>query len=189
MKRLFPSLPEDARLGDVVAKFPRTIAPLLDYHDRLLRDPGALSPGQKELIAAYVSGLNACAFCHGAHTTMARAHGIDPDVIDALMADPDTAPVEPAMRPLLAYVSKLTRSPAMMTEADADAVYAAGWSEDALFEAIQTCGLNSLMNRILEGTGITEYYADPRTVPEERLEELRSPHFYTEFGRANGVSS
>ncbi len=187
MKRLFPSLPDDAKLGDVFRAHPRTIAPLLDYHDRLLRDEGALNPGQKELIAAYVSGLNACNFCHGAHMTMARAYGIAPDVIEALMADPTTAPVETALKPILAYVEKLTKTPSMMTEADAEAVYAAGWSEEALFEAVQTCGLYNLMNRILEGTGITEYYADPRAVPEARLEELRSPSFYRDVGRAHGV--
>ncbi len=187
MKRLFPSLPEDATLADVFRAFPRTVAPLLDYHDRLLRGPGALEPGQKELIAAFVSGLNACAFCHGAHTAMARAFGIGPATVEALMADAETAPVDPAMRPLFAFVRKLTEAPSTMTEADAEAVYAAGWPEAALFEAIQTAALFNLMNRILEGTGITEYYADPRTVSEDRLAELRSETAYAEFGARIGI--
>ncbi len=42
----------------------------------------------------------------------------------------------------------------MMTRADADRVYAAGWDERALFDAISICGLFNLMNRIVEGSGI-----------------------------------
>ena len=187
MKRLLPSLPEDARLGDVFQAYPAAIAPLLEYHDRILRAEGPLTPGQCELIAAYVSGLNACDFCHGAHVAMARAFGIDPDVIDALMADPDTAPVEPAMRPLLAYAAKLTRDPTRLVEADAEAVYDAGWTEAALFHAIQVAALFNMMNRILEGTGITEYYADPRKVDADRLAELSKPDFYSGLGRTLGL--
>ena len=58
------------------------------------------------------------------------------------------------MKPLLAYVGKLTRTPAMMIQADADRVYAAGWDERALFDAVSICGLFNLMNRIVEGSGI-----------------------------------
>ncbi len=39
MKRLFPSLPESPVLGDVFQAFPAHIAPLLAYHDTLLRGP------------------------------------------------------------------------------------------------------------------------------------------------------
>ncbi|MGV6849237.1 MAG: carboxymuconolactone decarboxylase family protein [Marinibacterium sp.] len=188
MKRLFPSLPENASLGDVFAAFPGTIRPLLDYHDRLLRGPGALEVADRELIAAYVSGLNACAFCQGAHTTHARAHGIPVETVEALITDLDTAPVDPQLKPLLAYAAKLTRTPSRMTEADAQAVYDAGWSEAALFQAIEVTGLFNLMNRILEGTGIGAYYADPATASEEHLDRLRGATCYSDFGKAAGIS-
>jgi len=187
MKRLFPSLPEGAGLAEVFKAHPATIAPLLEYHDRLLRGPGELGLAERELIAAYVSGLNACAFCHGAHTIHARAFGIEPETVEALMADPDTAPVDERLKPLLAYVAQLTRAPARMTEAQAHAVYDAGWSEAALFEAVQVCALFNFMNRILEGTGIGTYQEDVRTVDEAGLERRRSETAYSDFGRALGI--
>lgn len=188
MKRLFPSLPDSATLGTVFQTFPRTVPPLSDFHNRVMREDGVLPVGERELIAAYVSGLNACKFCFGAHQVHARAFGIDPSLIEALMEDPETAPVDPGLRPILAYVAKLTLNPTKMVEADARAVYEAGWSEEALYEAIVICAMFCMMNRILEGTGITEYYADPKTVDEESLDRLRSPTVYADFPKTLGIT-
>ena len=141
-------------LFDVFKRFPDSFAPLLEYHDRVLRSDNQLTVGERELIAAYVSSLNACSFCYNAHEVFARAHGIAPDTIDALLDDPNSAAVEPKLRPLLAYVRKLTLTPAKVVKADSQAVYDAGWTEEALFAAIQTCALFNLMNRIVDGTGV-----------------------------------
>ncbi len=67
---LFPSLPDNPHLADVYRTFPSQLKPLLDYHDALLRGDSPLSVAQRELIAAFVSGLNACNFCFGARGPM-----------------------------------------------------------------------------------------------------------------------
>ncbi len=132
MTHLFPSLPTTASLGDVFARFPRGRAELMGFTDMVLRADGALGIGERELIAAYVSALNACGFCLNAHVAFARAFGIEADRLAALIDDPDATTADDRMRPLLLYVRKLTETPARMTAADAEAVYAAGWSEDGL---------------------------------------------------------
>jgi hypothetical protein len=81
--------------------------------------------------------------------------GVAPAVIDGLIADTSTAPVEDKLRPLIAFVRKLTLTPAKMTQADADAVFAAGWDESALHSAIAVCCLFNFMNRLVEGHGVT----------------------------------
>jgi len=43
---------------------------------------------QRELIAAYVSGLNACTYCRGTHLAVAAACGVAPEVIKALLIKP-----------------------------------------------------------------------------------------------------
>lgn len=151
---VFPSMDGEPNLGKVFRLFPKTLAPLLEYHDRLLRDPGPLRVADRELIAAYVSGLNACTYCHGAHVVAAQAFGIDPDLFEGLMADPLTSAVDERLKPILVYVGKLTRTPALMSDRDAEPVWAAGWSEEALFDAVSICALFNLMNRIIEGSGI-----------------------------------
>lgn len=60
---------------------------------------------------------------------------------------------------MLAYVAKLTRTPARMTDDDAAAVFAAGWDERALHDAVQVCALFNFMNRIVEGLGIRADHA------------------------------
>ncbi len=152
--RIFPSIPGEPELSSVYRRFPHTLAPLLDYHDRLLRDPSPLTVAERELIAAYVSGLNACTYCHGAHRVAAGAFGVDEALFDLLMEDPDKSAVDARLKPILAYVRKLTLTPARMIEADASAVYDAGWDEQALFDAISVCALFNFMNRIVEGSGI-----------------------------------
>ena len=57
-------LPGDAVvLLAVFRAYPDTARPLLDYHQALLRGRSPLSVAERELIAAYVSGLNACRYC------------------------------------------------------------------------------------------------------------------------------
>lgn len=150
-----PSLPRDAVLLDVFRRFPDTAAPLLDYHQALLRGSSSFSVAERELIAAYVSGLNACHYCHGVHSATAQALGVSDGVLGALLANVGTAPVAERMKPVLDYVGKLTLSPNRMTPADAEAVFAAGWDEVALHDAVSVCALFNFMNRLVEGLGIT----------------------------------
>jgi uncharacterized peroxidase-related enzyme len=176
MARIFSSLDDDPQLSDLFKRFPHTIAPLLEYHDRLLRDPSPLTVAERELIAAYVSGLNACEFCLGAHALAARAYGIEESVLSDLLTDVGSAPIDQRFKPLLNYVGKLTRWPSRITSADAELVYAAGWDEQALFDAIGVCALFNMMNRIVLGAGIIN---DPRLRPAQdvkaRIERMGRP--------------
>jgi AhpD family alkylhydroperoxidase len=46
-----------------------------------------LTPKDKELIAAYVSGLNACQYCYGVHAQTALAFGVSEGVLTQLLAE------------------------------------------------------------------------------------------------------
>lgn len=164
---VFPSIDGEPGLDKVFRRFPHTVLPLLEYHDRLLRDPSPLTVAERELIAAYVSGLNACTYCHGAHIVAARAFGVESDMFEGLMADLETSAVDDKLKPILAYVGKLTRTPSLMTDGDAAPVYAAGWDEQALFDAISVCALFNFMNRIVEGSGIK---ANPLAADQAELD-------------------
>ncbi|HAQ34138.1 MAG TPA: peroxidase, partial [Alphaproteobacteria bacterium] len=74
----YPSLETGDHLEALLRRFPRGVKPLLELHDAIMREASDLDVATRELIAAYVSGLNACAFCYGAHKTMAHAFGVDP---------------------------------------------------------------------------------------------------------------
>lgn len=150
-----PSLPDNAKLLDVFRTYPDTAFPLLDYHEALMRGPSPLSMGERELIAAYVSGLNACDYCYGVHQVTAEQFGIDEAILASLLADLSTAQIDDRMRLLLSYVGKLTRDPSKVSPADARAVLTAGWDERALHDAVSVCALFNFMNRFVNGLGIT----------------------------------
>jgi len=178
-----PSLPETAHLSDLFARYPENVAPLMAFHDGLLRGDGALSVGERELIATYVSALNACRFCTGSHEVYTQVFGQDPGVIAALLDDPAIAPVDDRLRPILAYVAKLNHLPSRLTRADARAVYDAGWDERALYEAVQVCAVFNMMNRIVEGTGINfDYAADPGAHPARGGRPEDQARSYADFG-------
>ncbi len=149
-----PSLP-DAPLLEVLGTIPDVAGPLLDFHEALMRGPSPLTVAERELIAAYVSALNACRYCHGVHQVTAQHFGVEEQTLARLLEDPGSAEVDARLGALLIYVAKLTGTPARMTASDAEAVLAAGWDEAALRDAVAVCALFNCMNRLVDGLGIT----------------------------------
>lgn len=149
------NLPSDGALYEVFRAYPKPAKALLAHHQELLRaEDSPLTVAERELIAAYTSGLNACSYCHGIHTTTAEAFGVEAGLLEALLRDLDTAPVDEKLRPLLRYARKLTLTPSRMSPADAEAVFAVGWDDRALFETVSICALFNCMNRLVEGLGV-----------------------------------
>ncbi len=156
------SLPDNAVLFQAFQQYPEYSRPLLDYHELVMRGPSPFTVAQRELIAAYVSGVNACGYCHGVHTATAEEFGVAPGLLAAALEDLDSAPVEDDLKPVLRYAGKLTATPARVTQSDADSVFAAGWHEVALYHTILVCALFNFMNRLVDGLGIradSDYYA------------------------------
>ncbi len=180
-----PSLGPEPHLADVFRTFPETVWPLLEYHDRLLRGPSPLSVAQRELIAAYVSGLNACSFCLGAHEIIAEAAGIAPGLLQALLEDVDQAPVEPALKPVLHYVRILTERPAAARDAHTAAIRDAGWDDRAIHDAVAVCALFNMMNRLVEGMGVqsSELIRQDQRARNQRISDQQ----YRDFGRMLGL--
>ena len=105
-----PSLPKGANLLNLFKAFPDTSIPLIQFHEALLRRPSPFTEGERELIAAYVSGLNHCRYCNGVHSATAEFLGIKRELVDSRI-DIDGADVDPKIRPVLRYARKLTQQP------------------------------------------------------------------------------
>jgi uncharacterized peroxidase-related enzyme len=149
-----PSLPEDAGVRHALAMDPAIGRALVALHTAVLRGPSPLSAGGRELIAAFVSALNACRYCHGVHAETARRFGIDPALLERLVEDPELSSAPERMRPLLALARQLTLSPAGVRRGHVEAALSAGWGETAVHHTIQATALFNDMNRLVEGHGI-----------------------------------
>jgi uncharacterized peroxidase-related enzyme len=151
----FPSLPDDAGVKKIWDVFnPKAREGLSVFSRSFMRNEGKLTPGDKEMIAAYVSQLNDSDYCFSGHSRVAINLGIDEGVFEPLADDIETAPVRDEIKPLLRFVKKLTLTPARISRADADAVFKAGWDEQSLHEAICVCARFSMMNRLTLGHGL-----------------------------------
>lgn len=150
----FSCLDEDSGVTQIAAYHGEAFDHISEFTEKVMRGPSVFSDGERELIAAFVSGLNACQFCHGIHSHTAEAYGVDMGLFGDLIADVETADVTPRLKPVLQYVRKLTLTPSRMVQSDAQAVFDAGWDERALHDAVLVCAMFNFYNRVIEGHGV-----------------------------------
>ena len=143
------NLPQHARVYEVFAQRPAIFAPFTEACEHIMRAPASLTAGQRELIGAFVSRLNSCPFCHDVHNEAVKAHGIDADLTRQLQDDMDGVDVDDNLKPLLALARKMTEGAYRVTDGDFDAAREAGWSEDAIQDAIIVTCLFNFMNRLV----------------------------------------
>jgi uncharacterized peroxidase-related enzyme len=148
------SLPPEAALLHIFQAFPTAARPLLAYIEVILRGDSPLSAGERELIATYVSDLNKCNYCRSIHRDAAIALGISPAVMEELLSTGEAQKIDQRMAAVLALVRKLTLSPGTITADDTAAIFAAGWDDRALHDAVAVCGLFNLINRFVNGLGV-----------------------------------
>jgi alkylhydroperoxidase family enzyme len=151
----FPSLPANAGPPTIFAAYPDLYKPWSEMSQILMNGASPLSPGEREFILAFAAGVAGCDFVFIAHAEVAYAWGMPEGLLDQALRDLDTAAVDARLKPLLAYVRKLVAAPRELRQSDADAVFAAGWEERALHDAIAIAARMSFMQRLVEGYGFT----------------------------------
>ena len=149
-----PSMPAGALVKDIYSINPQSFRHWLHVEEAIMRGPSPFTAGERELMAAYVSRLNSCTYCASSHSEAAVILGVERDVLEPLLADIDSAPIEERFKPIFRFLKKLTLTSYKMVQADADAVYAAGWDERALHDVIMVCCCFSFMNRLADGHGL-----------------------------------
>jgi uncharacterized peroxidase-related enzyme len=100
-----------------------------------MRGRSRWSVGDRELMAAYVSKVNDCPFCIGAHTATATQAYQDPERVAAALADLDSAPIDEGLRATLGMLGKLT-SEGTLSADDIRAVLSAGVSPQQIEDAL-----------------------------------------------------
>ena len=123
-----------------------------EFTHEAMRGPSAWSVGDRELMAAYVSKVNECAFCVGAHTATARQAYQDGPRVAAVLADLESAPVEEPLRATLRMLGKLTREGKVGAE-DIRDVLAAGVSPRQVEDALAVCAAFDTTDRLADAFG------------------------------------
>ena len=151
---------EYSKIWDLFAFQPDFTIHLARFTQGVLRAPATISPGLRELIAAYTSHVNECRFCTEAHAATAAELLGDVDLVRTTLGDVEQSPLGEKDKQLLRFVGKVTRTIGAIRSEDVDDVRAAGWDDEAIYYAITTCALFNFYNRWITATGVPEMSPD-----------------------------
>lgn len=122
----------------------------------LLHGPSGLTPGERELIASYVSKLNDCEFCHHSHSASANAHlGDKGKTVSCIIVDIEASPVSDKLKALLKIARKVQQSGKAVLEQDIEEARRRGASDEDIHDAVLIAAAFCMYNRYVDGLGTT----------------------------------
>jgi uncharacterized peroxidase-related enzyme len=130
---------------------PETAKPLLELAETLLRSPSSLAPGERELIASYVSDRNACRYCTRSHSAFASAYLGDADIVEKVKANPETAPISQKLKALLRIAGKVQADARTVDKGDIEHAKSAGATEVEIHDTVLIAAAFSMYNRYVDG--------------------------------------
>ena len=83
----------------------------------------------------------------------------DRDRVEAVLKDYRTAPISDAEKSLFGFLEKVNRESIAIRAADVAEVQAAGWPEEAIYDAITVCALFNFYNRWCDAAGVHDMSA------------------------------
>ena len=134
---------------------PETAGPLGALANALLHAPNSLSRGERELIAAYVSSLNACAFCCRSHAAIAACHLHSEALVDGTIADPERADIPDKLKALLALAARVQESGRSVADADVARARSCGATDVEIHDTVLIAAAFCMFNRYVDGLGAT----------------------------------
>jgi alkylhydroperoxidase family enzyme len=90
-------------------------------------------------------------------------------LVDAVLEDPETAPITPAERTLLAFVRAVNSRSSELSAEELEPVRAAGWTDEAIYDAVSVCALFNFYNRWCDGTGVNAMPPEGHLASGKRL--------------------
>ena len=133
---------------------PTTAAPLNDLVQTLLHDPATstLTPGERELIAAYTSSLNTCKYCANTHGAIAKYQlGGDGDLVEQVIRDASGAAISDKLKALLAIAAKVQQDGKKVRSEDVDAARKVGATDKEIHDAVLIAATFCMFNRYVDG--------------------------------------
>jgi uncharacterized peroxidase-related enzyme len=126
---------------------------LVRFTEEVMRGPSPLSPGMRELIGAYFSKKNQCSFCSDAHAASAAGY-LEEGLVEEVLRDVETSRLDEAHKALFRYIAKLAEHPERVTNSDIQKLKAAGWSEEAIYDALTVASVFKFYNTWNNGSGV-----------------------------------
>jgi alkylhydroperoxidase family enzyme len=105
------------------------------------------------------------------------------DLVAAVLADYTTAPISDAERALFAFIAKVVEDSTSVTADDLSRAREAGWTDEALYDAITVCALFQFYNTWIDATGVSDMPAFAYDASAKRIATMG--YAYAEDPRAD----
>jgi len=135
---------------------PETAKPMRELADILLHQPNSLAPGERELIATYVSSRNCTTFCALSHGAAAANHLGDASVVEQVKSNFLAAPISTKLKALLTIAGKVLQDGKLVTQADVDAARILGATDLEIHDTVLIAAAFSMYNRYVDGLGTVQ---------------------------------
>ncbi len=146
------SLPEG--LPGITAGFafrPETAKPMRELAHILLHEPNSLTPGERELIATFVSSQNDCYFCQTSHGAAAASHLGGGEIVQQVTTDFQHAAVTPKLKALLSIAGKVQQDGKRVSADDIAQAKACGATDIEIHDTVLIAAAFSMYNRYVDG--------------------------------------
>jgi len=131
---------------------PETANPLNELAEALLRGPNSLSPGERELIATYVSSQNDCFFCQIIHGAVAAHHLRGNEaLVTETKRDPEKAAISEKLKALLAIAGKVQKGGKQVTSQDVERARQQGATDVEIHDTVLIAAAFCMYNRYVDG--------------------------------------
>ncbi len=131
---------------------PETAKPMNELVDVLLRGPHTLSPGERELIATYVSSENDCRYCQTIHGAIAAHHlGGDEELVLSVKQDFEHAEISGKLKALLAIAGKVQLGGKNVTQKDVERARQEGATDLEIHDTVLIAAMFCMCNRYVDG--------------------------------------
>lgn len=148
------ALPEGAPgISAGFAYRPETAKPMRELAHILLHEPSTLTPGERELIATFVSSRNQTQFCALSHGAAAASHLGDTEVVAAVKADFLSAPVSAKLKSLLNIAGKVQLDGKLVTASDVQVARREGATDLEIHDTVLIAAAFCMYNRYVDGLG------------------------------------
>jgi uncharacterized peroxidase-related enzyme len=136
---------------------PETAKPLNEIVQVLLHDPNSLLPGERELIATYVSHLNDCYYCQTIHGAIAAASlNGDEELVRRVKADFQHADISEKLKALLIIAAKVQKGGKYVTADDVAHARDLGATDLEIHDTVLIAAAFCMYNRYVDGLATTQ---------------------------------
>ena len=146
---------EYPQIWHLFAYLPSATDHLARFTQEILRGPSPLSPGLRELIAAYTSTPQRLSVLNQLpRRSCGGTCWVTSALVRGVLADVESSSLDDRHKALFRFIDKINHDSPRIGPADLEAVRAAGWTDEAIYFAITVCALFNFYNRWIDATGV-----------------------------------